>query len=193
MWEIEGNYQHVSSRVLSWVAFERAVRIARDRGLPAGEGRWIEERDTIYEEVMEQGWNADQKSFVRFYGAETPDSSLLLMPLVKFVGPTDPRWLATLERIEQQLARDNLVYLYKADEEESFSVAASFWLIECLTWAGRLEEARMYLEKLLSYANHLGLYADKIGLSGESLGNFPKAFSHMALISAAVHLDRALK
>ena len=182
MWEIEGNYQHVSSRILSWVAFERAVRIARHRGLPAGEGRWIKERDAIYEEVMEQGWNAEQESFVRFYGAETPDSALLLMPLVKFVGPTDPRWLATLDRIEQQLARDNLVYLYKADEEESFSVAASFWLIECLTWAGRLEEARMYLEKLLSYANHLGLYADKIGLSGESLGNFPKAFSHMALI-----------
>ena len=193
MWEIKGNHEYVSSRVLSWVALERAVRIGHARGLPAGEGRWVKERDTIYEEVMEKGWDPQQKSFVEFYGAKTPDASLLLMPLVKFVGPTDPRWISTLERIEEQLARDNLVYLYKADEEGSFSVAASFWLIECLTWAGRLEEARMHLDKLLSYANHLGLYGDKIGLSGESLGNFPKAFSHMAMISVAVHLDRALK
>lgn len=193
MWEIKGNHEYVSSRVLSWVALERAVRIGHARGLPAGEGRWVKERDTIYEEVMEKGWDPQQKSFVEFYGADTPDASLLLMPLVKFVGPTDPRWISTLERIEEQLARDNLVYLYRPEEEDSFSVTCSFWFIECLTWAGRLEEARMHLEKLLSYANHLGLYGDKIGLSGESLGNFPKTFSHMAMISAAVHLDRALE
>ncbi len=119
------------------------------------------------------------------------------MPVVKFVGPTDPRWLATLDRIQQELAYDSLVDRYEREDHSSsarvstFSVC-SFWLVECLTRAGRLEEARLALEKMFSYANHLGLYAEEIGPSGEALGNFPQAFTHLSLISAAVHLDRAL-
>ncbi|MGI8909569.1 MAG: glycoside hydrolase family 15 protein [Rubrobacteraceae bacterium] len=201
IWEVRGGRrQFVSSKVLSWVALERAGRISRQRGLPAGDGRWIQERDAIYEEVMEKGWNPEKQSFVQYYGSDALDASLLMMPLVKFVGPTDPRWLATLDRIQEELAHDTLVDRYDVGhaapdglegEEGSFSLC-SFWLVECLTQAGRLDEARLALEKMFSYANHLGLYSEEIGRSGEALGNFPQAFTHLALISAAVHLDRAL-
>ncbi|BBL78718.1 glucoamylase [Rubrobacter xylanophilus] len=201
IWEVRGGRRRfVSSRLMSWVALERAVRISRKRGLPAGEGRWVKERDAIYEEIMEKGWNERRRSFVQYYGSEALDASLLLMPLVKFVGPTDPRWLSTLDRIRHELAHDALVDRYRIGEaaddglpgtEGSFSLC-SFWLVECLTRAGRLEEARLAFEKMLSYANHLGLYAEEIGASGEALGNFPQALTHLSLISAAVHLDRAL-
>jgi GH15 family glucan-1,4-alpha-glucosidase len=201
IWEVRGGRrQFVSSKLLSWVALERAGRIARQRGLPAGAGRWTMERDAIYEEIMEFGWNAEKNSFVQYYGSDALDASLLLMPLVKFVGPTDPRWIATLDRIQQELTYDTLVDRYLTDHaapdgltggEGSFNLC-SFWLVECLTQAGRLEEARLALEKMFSYSNHLGLYAEEIGHSGEALGNFPQAFTHLALISAAVHLDRAL-
>ncbi len=201
IWEVRGGRKpFVSSRVLSWVALDRAVRMARQRGLPAEEDRWIKQRDAIYEEVMEKGWDPERKSFVQYYGSKALDASLLLMPLVKFVGPTDPRWLATLNRIQEELAYDTLVYRYKVaeaaddgflSEEGSFSIC-SFWLVECLTRAGRLEEARLALEKMFSYANHLGLFGEEIGPSGEALGNFPQALTHLALISAAVNLDHAL-
>jgi GH15 family glucan-1,4-alpha-glucosidase len=201
IWEVRGGRrQFVSSKLLSWVALERAGRISRQRGLPSGDGRWTVERDAIYEEVMEKGWNPEKKSFVQYYGSDALDASLLMMPLLKFVGPTDPRWLATLERIEEELVHDNLVMRYQQDDaapdglsglEGSFNLC-SFWYVECLTQAGRLEEARLALEKMFSYANHLGLYAEEIGPSGEALGNFPQAFTHLALISAAVHLDKAL-
>ncbi len=201
MWEVQGGRQQfLSSKVLAWVALERAVRIARQRGLPAGEGRWIEQRDAIYWDVMENGWDPERGSFVQHYGGKALDASLLLMPLVKFVGPTDPRWLATLDKIQEELAYDSLVYRYNLEEaadtgfdgEEGTFSMCSFWLVECLTQAGRLEEARLALEKMFSYANHLGLYAEEIGSSGEALGNFPQAFTHLSLISAAVHLDAAL-
>ena len=202
IWEVRGGRRpFVSSRVLSWVALDRAIRMARQRGLPAPEDRWIKQRDAIYEEIMEKGWNPKRQSFVQYYGGKALDASLLLMPLVKFVGPTDPRWLATLDRIQEELAYDTLVYRYKVDEaaddgfsskEGSFSIC-SFWLVECLARAGRLEEARLSLEKMFSYANHLGLFAEEIGPSGEALGNFPQAFTHLSLISAAVNLDQALE
>jgi GH15 family glucan-1,4-alpha-glucosidase len=201
IWEVRGGKrQFVNSKVMSWVALERAGRVSRRRGLPAGNGAWIAERDRIYEEIMEKGWNPQKQSFVQHYGSDALDASLLLMPLMKFVGPTDPRWLATLDCIQKELAHDILVDRYMQDEaapdgmsgeEGSFSMC-SFWLVECLTRAGRLEEARLALEKMFSYANHLGLYAEEIGPSGEALGNFPQAFTHLSLISAAVHLDRAL-
>jgi GH15 family glucan-1,4-alpha-glucosidase len=201
IWEVRGGRrQFVSSKLLSWVALERAGRIARQRGLPGGNGRWQQERDAIYEEIMEMGWNPERNSFVQYYGSDALDASLLLMPLVKFVGPTDPRWTATLDRIQQELTYDTLVERYQTEQaapdgltggEGSFNLC-SFWLVECLTQAGRLEEARLALEKMFSYANHLGLYSEEIGYSGEALGNFPQAFTHLALMSAAVHLDRAL-
>ncbi|MBA2693353.1 MAG: glycoside hydrolase family 15 protein [Rubrobacter sp.] len=201
IWEVRGGQQHfVSSKLMSWVALERAVRISRQRGLPAGDGRWVHERDEIYEEIMEKGWSEEKQSFTQHYGTDALDASLLLMPLMKFVGPTDPRWLSTLDAIQRELTHDTLVDRYRvgdsADdglegEEGSFSIC-SFWYVECLTRAGRLDEARLAFEKMLSYANHVGLYAEEIGHSGEHLGNFPQAFTHLALISAAIHLDRAL-
>ncbi len=201
IWEVRGGKrQFLNSKLMSWVALERAGRVSRQRGLPAGNRGWIAERDRIYEEIMEKGWNPKKQSFVQYYGSDAVDASLLLMPLMKFVGPTDPRWLATLERIQTELAHDTLVDRYKvaeaapdglSGEEGSFSMC-SFWLVECLTRAGRLEEARLALEKMFSYANHLGLYAEEIGPSGEALGNFPQAFTHLSLITAAIRLDRAL-
>jgi GH15 family glucan-1,4-alpha-glucosidase len=201
IWEVRGGKEpFVSSKLMCWVALERAIRISRQRGLPSGDGRWLRERDRIYEEIMAKGWNPKKRSFTQTYGGDALDASLLLMPLVKFVGPTDPRWLATLERIQEELVYDTLVDRYNVSEaapdglegaEGSFSMC-SFWLVECLTRAERLEQARLALEKMFSYANHLGLYAEEVGPSGEALGNFPQAFTHLALISAAVHLDRAL-
>ena len=201
IWEVRGGRRpFVSSKVLSWVALDRAVRMARQRGLPAPEDHWIKQRNAIYEEVMKKGWNPKRESFVQYYGGEALDASLLLMPLVKFVGPTDPRWLATLNGIQDELSHDTLVYRYKvaeaaddgfSSEEGSFNTC-SFWLVECLTRAGRLEEARLALEKMFSYANHLGLFTEEIGPSGEALGNFPQALTHLALISAAVRLDQTL-
>jgi GH15 family glucan-1,4-alpha-glucosidase len=201
IWEVRGGRRpFVSSKVLSWVALDRAVRMARQRGLPAPEDHWIKQRNAIYEEVMKKGWNPKRESFVQYYGGEALDASLLLMPLVKFVGPTDPRWLATLNGIQDELSHDTLVYRYKvaeaaddgfSSEEGSFNTC-SFWLVECLTRAGRLEEARLALEKMFSYANHLGLFTEEIGPSGEALGNFPQALTHLALISAAARLDQTL-
>ncbi len=190
--------QFVSSKVFSWVALDRAIRLAYQRGLPGEEELWIGQRDAIYQEVMQKGWNAEKGSFVEHYGSGALDASLLLMPVTQFVGPTDPRWLATLDRIQNELAHDTLVDRYEAadadgsaTEEGTFNVC-SFWLVECLTRAGRLDEARLALEKMFSYANHLGLYAEKLGTSGEALGNFPHAFTHLSLITASVRLDRAL-
>ena len=190
--------QFVSSKVFSWVALDRAIRLAYQRGLPGEEELWIGQRDAIYQEVMQKGWNAEKGSFVEHYGSGALDASLLLMPVTQFVGPTDPRWLATLDRIQNELAHDTLVDRYEAadadgsaTEEGTFNVC-SFWLVESLTRAGRLEEARLALEKMFSFANHLGLYAEKLGSSGEALGNFPHAFTHLSLITASVRLDRAL-
>src|SRR5215216_2235091 len=200
MWEVRDSRENfVSSKVFSWVALDRGIRLAHQRGLPADEEVWIEQRDAIYKEVMSKGWNTKKGSFVRHYGSEALDASLLLMPVVEFVGPTDPRWLATLDRVQKELTYDVLVERYKresasegpADNQGAFGVC-SFWLVECLTRAGHLQQARLVLEKMFSYANHLELYAEKIGYSGEALGNFPRALTHLSLITAVVRLDRAL-
>jgi GH15 family glucan-1,4-alpha-glucosidase len=200
MWDVRDSRENfISSKVFSWVALDRGIRLARQRGLPADEELWIDQRDAIYEEVMSKGWNKKKGSFVKRYGSEALDASLLLMPVVEFVGPTDPRWLATLHRLQRELTYDVLVERYEgesasdgfADDHGAFGVC-SFWLVECLTRAGHLQEARLALEKMFSYANHLQLYAEKIGYSGEALGNFPHALTHMSLITAAVRLDRAL-
>jgi hypothetical protein len=152
IWEVRGGKKHfVSSKLMCWVALERATRISRQRGLPGGNGRWIQARDNIYEDIMAKGWNPEKQSFTQTYGGDALDASLLLMPLVKFVGPTDPRWLMTLDSIEEELVFDTLVNRYNVNEaapdgleggEGSFSMC-SFWLVECLTQAGRLEDARL--------------------------------------------------
>jgi GH15 family glucan-1,4-alpha-glucosidase len=184
---------------MSWVAVERAIRVARQRGLPADLVGWMATRDEIYDQIWARGWNEGRGAFVQHYGSEVLDASNLLMPLVKFVAPTDPRWLSTLDAISRELVSDSLVYRYNVaaspdglrGEEGTFSMC-SFWYVEALARAGRLDEARLAFEKMLTYSNHLGLYSEEIGPSGEALGNFPQAFTHLSLISAAVNLDRSL-
>ena len=200
IWEVRsGPHQFVYSNMMCWVALDRGIRLAAKRGFPADVDRWRKERDAIYEEVMAKGWSQERQAFVQYYGSRALDASNLLMPLVFFVSPTDPRMLKTLDAILDELVFDNLVSRYSLQEtqdglrgsEGTFSLC-TFWLVEALTRAGRLEDARIVFEKMLGYANHLGLYAEEIGPSGEALGNFPQAFTHLAVISAATNLDRAL-
>jgi GH15 family glucan-1,4-alpha-glucosidase len=200
IWETRGGQKDFTySRLMSWVAIERSIRMNRARGLPGDIVRWLSERDRIYHQIMKRGWSDERGAFVQHYGSDVLDASILLMPLVLFIAPTDPRWLSTLETIGGELVSDSLVYRYNVEaspdglrgDEGTFSMC-SFWYVEALTRAGRTEEARLAFEKMLTYANHLGLYSEEIGPTGEQLGNFPQAFTHLALISAAFNLDRAL-
>jgi GH15 family glucan-1,4-alpha-glucosidase len=200
IWETRGGRKHFTfSRLMCWVAFERAVRISRQRGLPGDIVSWMAARDRIYMQILSRGWHERRRAFVQHYDTNVLDASILLMPLVKFIAPTDPRWLSTLDEIGEELVSDSLVSRYNPEaspdglrgEEGTFSMC-TFWYVEALARAGRLDEARLVFEKMLTYANHLGLYAEEIGPTGEQLGNFPQAFTHLALISAATNLDRQL-
>ncbi|MFF3446233.1 glycoside hydrolase family 15 protein [Streptomyces sp. NPDC002667] len=200
VWETRGGRKpFLYSRVMCWVAIERAMRLARHRGLPADVVRWGDARDAIYQRIMSQGWSKERNAFTQVENSDILDASLLMMPLGKFISPTDPKWLATLDALGEDLVSDSLVYRYDPQtspdgltgEEGTFSIC-SFWYVEALTRAGRLDEARLAFEKMLTYANHLGLYAEEIGHTGEQCGNFPQAFTHLALISAAFNLDRRL-
>lgn len=202
IWEIRGTPRHfVYSKLMCWVALDRGLRLAAKRSFPADHERWLKTRDQIYMDIMEHGWSQEQDAFVQYYGSDKMDASNLLMPLVFFVSPTDPRMLRTIDRIRERLSLDSLVHRYNITDGESldglsgregaFSIC-SFWLVEALTRAGRIPEARLMFEKMIGYANHLGLYAEEIGHCGEALGNFPQAFTHLGLISAAFNLDRVL-
>jgi len=200
IWETRGGQKDFTySRLMCWVAIERAIRMNRARGLPGDIVRWLAERDRIYNQIMQRGWSPERGAFVQHYGSDVLDASILLMPLVLFIAPRDPRWLATLDGIGGELVSDSLVYRYNVEaspdglrgDEGTFSMC-SFWYVEALTRAGRVDEARLAFEKMLTYANHLGLYSEEIGPTGELLGNFPQAFTHLALISAAFNLDKAL-
>ena len=210
IWEVRGGRrQFVYSKVMSWVALDRSLRLADKRSFPADRARWLKVRDAIYEEVMVKGWDPKRKTFVQAYDADALDAATLLMPLVFFMAPSDPRMLHTVDAIRRPLdqgglAADGLVYRYDPGvapdgipgRESTFNMC-SFWLVEALTRAGhtdpaRLEDARLMFEQMLGFANHLGLYGEQTGGRGEALGNFPQAFTHLALISAAFNLDRAL-
>ncbi len=210
IWETRGGKRHfVYSKVMSWVALDRALRLAEKRSFPTDREKWLKVRDRIYEDIMAKGWSPERQAFVQYYGSESLDASNLIMPLVFFMAASDPRMLKTLDAIYKPPSRgglvsNNLVYRYNLKdggdglpgEEGTFNIC-TFWLVEALTRAGlsdraRLEEARLIFERMLGYANHLGLYAEETGQSGEALGNFPQAFTHLALISAAYNLNRAL-
>lgn len=200
IWETRAGRENFTySRLMSWVAIERGMRVARQRGLPADLGRWRDARDAIYRQIMERAWNDEVGAFTQHYDTTTLDASVLLMPMVKFIAPTDPTWLSTLDAIEQVLVSDSLVYRYDPDaapdglrgDEGTFSMC-TFWYVEALTRAGRIDEARLVFDKMLTYANPIGLYSEEVGPRGELLGNFPQAFTHLSLISAAFNLDRAL-
>jgi GH15 family glucan-1,4-alpha-glucosidase len=205
IWEVRGGRRHfVYSKLMCWVAVDRGLRLADKRSFPADRDRWLKVRDKIYEEIMDRGWNPELKTFVQAYDSDILDASNLIMPLVFFVAPKGPRMLGTLDAINRSpkdggLVSNGLVHRYDVEkspdslegDEGTFSLC-TFWLVEALTRAGRLDEARLIFEQMLTYANHLGLYAEEIGPSGEALGNFPQAFTHLTLISAAFNLDRAL-
>jgi GH15 family glucan-1,4-alpha-glucosidase len=210
IWEVRGGRRDfVYSKVMSWVAVDRAVRLAWKRSFPADRLRWIRVRDQIYESVMQNGWDPRQKAFKQHYHSDALDASTLLLPLVFFVAPNDPRILQTIQAINRSpkeggLVSDGLVFRYDVQKtpdglrgtEGTFNVC-TFWLVEALTRASahdpqRLQEARLLFEQMLGYANHLGLYGEQIGHRGEIMGNFPLALTHFSLISAACNLDRYL-
>jgi GH15 family glucan-1,4-alpha-glucosidase len=200
IWETRGGRQDfLYGRIQTWVAFDRAVRMAAARGRPANVTRWTTERDAVYNEVFARGWNQKVSAFTQHYGSDVLDSAVLMMPLQGLIAPRDPLWLDTLRAIDSTLVSDSLVYRYDpaaspdglAGNEGTFSLC-TFWYAEALARAGRLDEAQLVFEKMHTYANHLGLYSEEIGATGEQLGNFPQAFSHLALITAAVNLDYQL-
>lgn len=210
IWEVRGGRQHfVYSKLMCWVALDRGIRLADKRSFPSDRDVWMKERDKIYEEIMTKGWDEELQTFVQHYGSKTLDASNLMMPLTFFVSPTDTRIIKTIDAIlkspeEGGLLMDSLVYRYNVNEtndgitgEEGTFNLCTFWMVEALTRAGqqdkdRLSNARLMFEQMLTYANHLGLYAEETGPRGEALGNFPQAFTHLSLISAAFNLDKAL-
>jgi GH15 family glucan-1,4-alpha-glucosidase len=201
IWEVRGGAKEfLHSRVMCWVAFDRALRLAQKRSLSGPLDVWQRTRDEIRNDIFTNFWNDELQSFVQSKGTQDLDASALLMPMMRFISPVDPMWLSTMRAIESRLIEDTLVRRYEVarthvdglpGEEGSFT-ACSFWYVECLARGGELERAQLLFEKLLGYANHLGLYSEELGSNGQHLGNFPQAFTHLALISAATYLDREL-
>ncbi|HTR42483.1 MAG TPA: glycoside hydrolase family 15 protein [Pseudomonadales bacterium] len=201
IWEVRGGPRpFLYSRAMCWLAIDRAMKIAQQRSYPAPLVRWLRIRNEIYRNIQTDFWDPKLKAFVQYKGAKTLDASCLLLPMVKFISPIDPRWMSTLEAIKKDLIEDSLVYRYLPDKaapdgldgnEGTFSMC-SFWYVECLSRANDLRQARFIFEKALGYSNHLGLYAEQLGPCGEHLGNFPQALTHIALISAAWNLNERL-
>jgi GH15 family glucan-1,4-alpha-glucosidase len=196
IWEVRGGKKHfLYSRLMCWVAFDRAIKIANNHSFPFP-NEWQDERNKIFKSIHDEFWNEKLQSFVQFDHADTVDAATLMMPIVGFIGPKDPKWLSTLKRIDENLVDDFLVYRYHNKQnidglrghEGTFSMC-TFWYIECLALSGQLDKATLCFEKMLGYANALGLYAEQLGFSGEHLGNYPQAFTHLGLISAAINLN----
>lgn len=201
IWEVRGGkHSFLYSKLMCWVAIDRGVRLAQKRSFPAPLIKWIKCRDEIYQAIIKDYWDPGQKAFVQSKDSTALDAANLLMPLVKFISPTDPRWLSTLRAIGKKLRDDSLIYRYKTEDavhdgltgvEGTFNMC-SFWYVECLSRSGDWKKARFYFEKMLGYANHLGLYSEELGPDGSHLGNFPQAFTHLGLISAAINLNKNL-
>jgi GH15 family glucan-1,4-alpha-glucosidase len=201
IWEVRVGPQHfVYSKVMCWVALDRGIRLAQKRSFPADWALWIHTRDAIYQDIMAKGWNPKLQAFTQYYGSNALDASVLVMPLVKFVSPTDPRMQLTLDAIRRTLVSDSLVQRYeigkaagsRLGDEGTFSMC-TFWYVEALARAGQIDEARWNLEKILGYANHLGLFSEGVGPTGHLLGNYPQALTHLSLISAAYNLNKMLE
>jgi GH15 family glucan-1,4-alpha-glucosidase len=199
IWEVRsGKERFLHSAVCCWVAIDRAMKIGEDRSLPYDRPRWRRVRDEMYLDIYENFWNEDLQTYVQYRGSDTVDASALLMPLLRFCSSQEPRWLKTFAAIEEKLSADVLIFRYKQEhgatdglegDEGAFAIC-SFWYVECLARIGHVDKATVVFEKMLGYANHLGLMSEEIGLHGEQLGNFPQAFSHLSLISAAFQIDK---
>ena len=204
IWEIRGERRHfLSSRLMCWVALDRGLRLVAKRSLPAEDAPvWRKNRDLIYRDIHDNFWNEKRGAFMQYKGGARLDASALLMPLMRFIAPRDPRWLSTQDAIERELTSDVLVRRYETDDgddnvdglagDEGAFTPCSFWLVECLARSGNLRRARLHFEKLVSYSNEVGLFAEEIGPGGEQLGNIPQALTHLALISAAYTVDASL-
>jgi GH15 family glucan-1,4-alpha-glucosidase len=201
IWEVRGGAREfLHSRVMCWVAFDRALRLAQKRSLSGPLEEWQRTRDEIQNDIFTNFWDEELQAFVQAKNTKDLDASVLLLPMMRFISPVDPMWLSTMKALEKRLIEDTLVRRYEAERThvdglpggEGHFTPCSFWHVECLARAGELERAQLLFEKLLGYANHLGLYSEELGSNGQHLGNFPQAFTHLALISAATYLDRAL-
>jgi GH15 family glucan-1,4-alpha-glucosidase len=202
MWEMRGEPRHhVSSKVLCWTALDRAVKLAPKLGEYAKLEEWERVRDEIRNAILERGWSERKQSFAQSFDSDELDAGQLLMPLLGFLPATDERMRSTIEAIARELTEDGLVLRYRNDEglnadgltgEEGTFVICSFWLVSCLAKAGEVDRAEALFEQLAGYANDLGLLAEEIDTqNGEQLGNFPQAFSHIGLITAAYEIDKA--
>ncbi|MVN90653.1 glycoside hydrolase family 15 protein [Mucilaginibacter aquatilis] len=202
IWEIRGEKREfLHSRLMCWVAMDRAIKIAEDRSFPYPQAEWQQVRDEIYKDIYLNFWNEEVQAWVQHKESKHVDASVLLMPLTHYIAPLEPRWLATMTAIEKQLKLDVLIYRYRNNvekidglegEEGTFNMC-SFWYIEALAKSGRIEEAVENFEKMIGYANHLGLFSEELSSKGELLGNFPQAFTHLSLISAALELNKQLE
>jgi len=200
IWEVRGGKRNfLYSKFMCWVAIDRAIKIAVSRSFPLS-AKWVQTRNEIFETIYREYWNSERKTFIQYKGVNNVDAALLLMPLMRFISPKDPMWLSTLKAIEEDLVSDSLVFRYRHEEaaydgldspEGTFSMC-TFWYIECLAKSGQLRKAQLYFEKMLGYANHLGIYSEQLGFQGEHLGNYPQAFTHLGLISAAIALNDLL-
>ncbi|MBE1469314.1 GH15 family glucan-1,4-alpha-glucosidase [Kibdelosporangium phytohabitans] len=200
IWETRGGRADFTyGRLMSWVAFDRGIRLSEALRRPGQSGRWRVHRDRIYRQIWDRGWHPGRRAFVQRYDSDVLDSSLLRMAQVGFVSARDPKWFATLTAMEEDLVVDSLVYRYDPSaapdglrgSEGTFSLC-TFAYVNALAMAGYVDKARLVFEKMLTYSTHLGLYAEEIGPTGEQLGNFPQAFTHLSLIDAAITLGNAL-
>jgi len=201
IWEVRGGRKHFThSKMMAWLAFDRAVKLVETCNCAAGENleRWQKIRDEIHTEVCQRGYNIDKKAFTQFYGTDALDASLLMMPLIGFLPATDERVRNTIEAIQRELLHDGFVLRYLPEEEgvdglpgrEGVFLPCSFWLVDCLYLIGRKKDARELFERLLNVRNDLGLLAEEYDpKSKRQLGNFPQAFSHVALVNAALFLS----
>ena len=200
IWESRGPRRHYTySKVMAWVVFDRAVRLAEQFELEAPLDRWKETRNEIHQEVCEQGYDPERRTFTQYYGSKELDASVLNIPLVGFLPGIDERVTGTIDAISRELGRDGLVSRYStADTDDGLSgdegqfLACSFWLVSALALNGRVEEARALFERLLGLTNDLGLLAEEYDVKRQrQVGNFPQAFSHLTLIGAATAISAA--
>jgi GH15 family glucan-1,4-alpha-glucosidase len=200
VWETRGGRRDFTyGRFQCWVALDRAIKLAERHGRPANVAKWLVARDALYNQVMSRGWNEKVQAFTQHYDTEVLDSSLLLMPVEGFVSATDPMWLSTLDAMGKELVSDSLVYRYNPTaspdglhgDEGTFSLC-TFLYVQALAQAGRIDDAVLIFEKMFTYGNHLGLFSEEIDATGGQLGNFPQAFTHLALINSAVTLNHEL-
>ena len=186
---------------MCWVALDRAVDLAPQLGEHAKTAEWTAARDELRAAILEQGWSESRQAFAQSFGSDELDGAALLMPIYGFLPATDPRMRSTIEAIARDLTEDGLVLRYRAEEglnadgltgEEGTFVICSFWLVSCLAQAGEIERAEALFEQLAGYANDVGLLGEEIDTAnGEQLGNFPQAYSHIGLITAAYEIDKA--